>query len=83
MAARLTGVRGQVALTTLTHLDVGDGQVLAQAVEDQDGFAGDWQLEVLAVCSDPLAGYEVVRRRSAITSANKALDAPCPAGRSR
>ena len=81
MAARLSGVRGQVALTTLDHIDVGDGQVLAQAVEDQDGFAGDWQLEVLAICANPPSGYEVVRRRSAITSANKALDATCPAGK--
>jgi len=81
MAARLSGVRGQVALTTLTHIDIGDGQVLAQAVEDQDGFAGDWQLEVLAICAVPPPGYEVVRRRSAITSAGKALDAPCPAGK--
>ena len=81
MAARLTGVRGQVALTTLTHIDIGDGQVLAQAVEDQDGFAGDWQLEVLAICANPPTGYEIVRRRSAITSAGKALDATCPAGK--
>jgi hypothetical protein len=81
MGARLTGVRGQVALTTLDTIDDANAQVIAQAVEDQDGFAGDWQLEVLAVCADPLPGYEVVHRRSAITSAGKALDAPCPAGK--
>ena len=81
MAARLTGVRGQVALTTLDTIDDGNAQVIAQAVEDQDGFAGDWQLEVLAICADPLPGYEVVHRRSVITSAGKALDAPCPAGK--
>lgn len=79
MGARLTDVRGQVALTTLDTIDDGNAQVIAQAVEDQDGFAGDWQLEVLAICADPLPGYQVVHQRSAITSAGKALDAPCPA----
>jgi hypothetical protein len=81
MGARLSGVRGQVALTTLTTIDANNEQVLAQAVEDQDGFAGDWQLEVLAVCANPLPGYEVVHRRSPINSAAKALDAPCPVGK--
>jgi len=80
MGARLTDTRGQVALTTLTTIDPANEQVLAQAVEDQDGFAGDWTLEVAAICADPPAGYAVVHTRSAIDSAGKALGAGCPSG---
>ena len=51
-------------------------EINVEAVEDQDGFAGDWTLEVAAICADPPAGYAVVHTRSAIDSADKVLSAP-------
>jgi hypothetical protein len=72
---RRTGACGAI----VTHAEA--SVLLAQGDAKRAVRVAFAMLEVLAVCADPLPGYEVVQRRSAITSADKALDASSPAGK--
>ena len=56
--------------------------VSVSAVEDEDGYAGNWSVTAYAICSAPIAGLV----RSVVTSAldssvSKVIQAPCPAGK--
>jgi hypothetical protein len=54
----------------------------ARAHEDADGFAGNWNLVVFAVCAPPPTGYEVVLDRSPEEGSQQAklAYADCPDG---
>ncbi len=53
----------------------------AQAYEDADGFAGNWAVQVIAICANTPAGHVVVAASSPMTSpATATVTATCPAG---
>lgn len=78
--ARLTITTGEVSITRMAPTASGDG-FEAQASEDRDGFAGNWGLQVTAVCAPPPAGYTIVTATSAPASdVSATVTATCPSG---
>ena len=56
--------------------------VIVQAVEDETGQSGPWNVTAYAVCADPIVGLERVATTSALDSTpSKFVTAPCPAGK--
>lgn len=49
--------------------------------EDEAGYAGNWSLWAYGVCANPLPGLQLVTVTSAVNSIDKAISAPCPAGK--
>ncbi len=58
--ARITGGNGEVRLTSLLPVE-GENSFRARADQDADGYAGDWGLQVYALCAEPLIGLDYVR----------------------
>lgn len=79
--AEINSANGQVLLEDI-RLDSGLRSVTTRAVEDQNGNTANWSLSAYAICSQPVAGLELVSRGGALDSSDsKALEAPCPAGK--
>jgi hypothetical protein len=56
--------------------------VSVSAVEDETGFAGNWNIFSTAACANPVAGLQVLPQRSATNSVNKPYTvAFCPTGK--
>lgn len=78
--ARLTVITGEVSITRMAPTATGDG-FEAHASEDRDGFAGNWGLQVTAICAPPPAGYAIVTATSAPASdVSASVTATCPTG---
>jgi hypothetical protein len=71
---------GQVALRVARPSDALKS-VTASGAEDQNGFAGNWQVAAYAVCATPPAGLERVSVTSPTNSSNKSATATCPGGK--
>ena len=71
---------GQLALKTVRP-NAALTNVTVQASEDEDGFAGNWQVVGYAQCAVPPAGLERIAVTSAGTSANKTVTATCSPGK--
>jgi hypothetical protein len=71
------GGGGQVALRLIRPNDALTG-VTVTAVEDQNGFAGFWDVTARAICATPPAGLERVAATSPSNSSNKSATATCP-----
>lgn len=69
---------GQVGIDRLTPGPFG---TTAIAVEDQDGFGGNWFVRAHSVCADPLPGLQIVAATGPTNSNNKHMTAVCPAGK--
>lgn len=81
-AARTAGFFGGTPEVVLEGVIPVGNAALAQAVEDEDGFAGAWALTVGAVCANPVAGLQVVTSTGVSDSvARKQKIAICPAGK--
>jgi hypothetical protein len=63
-------IRPNAALTSVTAL----------AIEDQNGYAGNWEVRAAATCATPPAGLQLVTATSASDSSNKSVTAACPTG---
>ncbi|TMR06946.1 hypothetical protein ETD83_02740 [Actinomadura soli] len=50
------------------------------AIEDSNGFAGNWSLTSYAVCAVPVPGLQIVYGSSAASSAGKSATVTCPPG---
>ena len=56
--------------------------ITVQALEDQDGHSGPWNVTAYAVCATAPQGLERVSVTSALDSTGeKTVEAPCPAGK--
>lgn len=88
---------GKRVVGTGSDINAGNGQVgiddmrpspdltsvTVQALEDQNGQAGPWNVIAYAMCANPIAGLERVSATSALNSdANKAAIVACPNGKS-
>lgn len=79
--ARLGFATGEVSITYMAPTAAETGYE-ARAYEDWDGFLGNWQLVVTAICAPGPAGYVVVTASSPMLSPPTAnVTATCPAGR--
>jgi hypothetical protein len=65
----ILGGAGQVLLTALEPVS-STNSYLARGHEDEDGYAGDWQVTVYAMCASSPAGLEYVSRTGAPQSAS-------------
>jgi hypothetical protein len=81
VGGRVTGGAGQVRLTDLfTFFDLPPSITFARAVEDSNGFLGNWSITSYAVCADTTTQYSTAFQPSAVSSVNKSATATCPAG---
>lgn len=56
--------------------------VQVYAVEDQDGFSGNWSVSVYAICADPLPGLEHVTAFTPLASTSpQNVSVSCPVGK--
>lgn len=79
-AARLAPSSGQVVLREMRP-DTALTSVTVRGLEDQSGYADNWQLAAHATCATPPAGLERVLATSPSDSSNKGVTASCPAGK--
>jgi hypothetical protein len=80
--AYIYGSAGQVGLQVMRASIRGD-LVYAQGHEDADGFAGSWYVMSVAVCADPIDGYEVIQVPSPEddSESSKSATAQCSTGK--
>ncbi|HEY0640629.1 MAG TPA: hypothetical protein VGD67_23615 [Pseudonocardiaceae bacterium] len=71
---------GQVYVNQLAPSITG---VSATGMEDQDGQAGNWRVNVHAVCADPLPGHVVQSATATASSADKTVLVDCGPGTRR
>jgi len=73
---------GQVGLQVMRASTV-DNLVYAQGHEDANGYTGSWYVMAVAVCADPINGYQVLNVASPEDDSEslKAADAECPNGK--
>jgi hypothetical protein len=74
------GGSGQVIFDDLTpNADL--TAMTVKGAEDENGFAGDWDVRTEAICAYDPAGLERVGAFSPLDSNNKSVTATCPAGK--
>jgi hypothetical protein len=79
--ADINAGNGQVAIDDMTP-NAGLTAVTVQALEDQNGQAGPWNVTAYAICANPIAGLERVTASSALDSnTSKNIMASCPGGK--
>jgi hypothetical protein len=79
--ADINAGNGQVAIDDMTP-NAGLTAVTVQALEDQNGQAGPWNVIAYAICANPIAGLERVSATSALNSnLSKHVEASCPGGK--
>jgi hypothetical protein len=74
-SARLNGLRPLVTLLGITGFR-------ASATEDDNGLAGNWSVDVYAICGPTLPGWQVIWSTSPSSSQSwRSATATCPAGK--
>jgi hypothetical protein len=85
---------GKLLVGAAGWIDDGDGEVHIESIrpsatsvevvayEDEDGYAGNWTVNAEAICTDPLAGLEIITATSVASSyPNKFAIAECTGNR--
>jgi hypothetical protein len=76
--ARIYGGAGDAVLL---RFQPGQDQVEVEAVEDENGYGGDWMVWAHGVCADPLPGWQLVSGATPADSSDKVNSVTCPAGK--
>ncbi len=79
---RVNGSGGKAGVTELSPVTgVTDG-FKATGYETDNGFGGNWSIQVYAICANPIAGLQVVSKTNTPSSSDFQLEAvSCPIGK--